>query len=181
MASATDGWPFADNVFDNVLCTQVLEHVVDLRGALSEIGRVIKPGGTVIVTVPFIYHEHGAPFDYRRFSIYGAKQYFAKHYEITELKRQGGIGSTLGLLWLAWIELEMARWRATRFLKGACFPLWVVYCGLVNGLCYLIDRLDRTQSAYSNLLIIVRKKATETNGVITCGVSVPSTSAKTPH
>jgi ubiquinone/menaquinone biosynthesis C-methylase UbiE len=43
---------FADNSFDLVICSEVLEHVLNPRQALAEIRRVVKPGGTVIVTTP---------------------------------------------------------------------------------------------------------------------------------
>jgi SAM-dependent methyltransferase len=44
--------PFADASFDLVLCSHVLEHVVDDRRAIAEIARVLDPGGTAIVLVP---------------------------------------------------------------------------------------------------------------------------------
>ncbi|MCW5912550.1 MAG: class I SAM-dependent methyltransferase, partial [Cyclobacteriaceae bacterium] len=45
--------PFADNTFDTVLCNHVLEHVADDIKAMSEIRRVLKPGGWAILQVPF--------------------------------------------------------------------------------------------------------------------------------
>lgn len=44
--------PFPDNMFDTVFMTEALEHMLDYNLALSEAGRVLKPGGTFIVTVP---------------------------------------------------------------------------------------------------------------------------------
>ena len=45
--------PFAENTFDAVLCNHVLEHVRDDIKAMSEIHRVLKPGGFSILQVPF--------------------------------------------------------------------------------------------------------------------------------
>lgn len=45
--------PFAENTFDVVLCNHVLEHVRDDHKAMSEIHRVLKPGGFAILQVPF--------------------------------------------------------------------------------------------------------------------------------
>ncbi|MBX2962545.1 MAG: class I SAM-dependent methyltransferase [Cyclobacteriaceae bacterium] len=45
--------PFEDNRFDVVLCNHVLEHVQDDIKAMSEIYRVLKPGGFAILQVPF--------------------------------------------------------------------------------------------------------------------------------
>jgi len=44
--------PFADDSFDKVICSEVLEHIPDYRGALREIGRVLRPGGLFCASVP---------------------------------------------------------------------------------------------------------------------------------
>ncbi len=44
--------PFADDSFDKVICSEVLEHIPDYRGALAEIQRVLKPGGLLCASVP---------------------------------------------------------------------------------------------------------------------------------
>jgi SAM-dependent methyltransferase len=44
--------PFADGTFDRIICSEVLEHISDDAGAISELTRVLKPGGTIAVTVP---------------------------------------------------------------------------------------------------------------------------------
>jgi SAM-dependent methyltransferase len=47
--------PFEDDSIDIIFCNHVLEHVDDDRKALSEIRRVLKPGGWAILQVPFFY------------------------------------------------------------------------------------------------------------------------------
>ncbi len=150
-------WPLDGNSFDHVLCTQVLEHVVDLENTLGEIRRVLKPGGQLIVAIPFIFQEHGVPNDYRRFSLYGAQQMLAPHYDLRELKLQGGIGTALGLLGLNWIDYTMRQRTLTRIVFAAGLPLWIVFCGLVNSFGFLLDKVDRTQAFYTNLLVVARK------------------------
>jgi SAM-dependent methyltransferase len=44
--------PFADETFDRVICAEVLEHLIDDRAAMAELARVLRPGGTMAVTVP---------------------------------------------------------------------------------------------------------------------------------
>lgn len=44
--------PFDNNTFDRVICAEVLEHIADHQGAASELVRVLKPGGTLAVSVP---------------------------------------------------------------------------------------------------------------------------------
>lgn len=44
---------FSDNSFDALLALDVLEHIADYKGALSELHRVLRPGGKLIATAPF--------------------------------------------------------------------------------------------------------------------------------
>lgn len=44
--------PFPDGAFDRVIAAEVLEHIVDDRAAVAELARVLRPGGTIAVTVP---------------------------------------------------------------------------------------------------------------------------------
>ncbi len=44
--------PFADGTFDRIIASEVLEHLTNDQGALAELTRVLKPGGTIAVTVP---------------------------------------------------------------------------------------------------------------------------------
>ncbi|MCU0668002.1 MAG: class I SAM-dependent methyltransferase [Myxococcota bacterium] len=50
--------PFADASFDRAICSEVMEHVHDYRGAARELARVVRPGGTAAVTVPTATSEH---------------------------------------------------------------------------------------------------------------------------
>ena len=52
----SDGIPFPDASFDCVFCIEVLEHVPNPWGALSEIHRVLRPGGVLALSVPNPYH-----------------------------------------------------------------------------------------------------------------------------
>ncbi|HET8990202.1 MAG TPA: class I SAM-dependent methyltransferase [Acidimicrobiales bacterium] len=44
--------PFADGAFDRVICSEVLEHIPEDRAAMAELARVLRPGGTMAITVP---------------------------------------------------------------------------------------------------------------------------------
>jgi SAM-dependent methyltransferase len=66
-------FPFPDQKFNGVICNQVLEHVFTPDGFLSEIRRVLKTGGKLLLTVPFVWDEHEQPWDYARYSSFGLK------------------------------------------------------------------------------------------------------------
>lgn len=71
--------PFADGTIAQVVCSEVLEHVENDQGAISELGRVLKPGGTAYITVP---HKR---------AYYGVDDRYVRHfrrYEISEMQQK---------------------------------------------------------------------------------------------
>lgn len=65
--------PYQDAEFDCVLCTEVLEHAEDPVGLTQEMFRVLRPGGEALVSVPFMWGIHEAPYDFRRYSPEGIR------------------------------------------------------------------------------------------------------------
>ncbi len=68
--------PEPDGSFDAILCSEVLEHVPDPRAALGELVRLLKPGGTLIVTAPFCSLTHFAPHHHAT----GFSRYYYRHH-----------------------------------------------------------------------------------------------------
>ena len=70
--------PRSDNSFDNIICTEVFEHLPDPIKALKELTRVLKINGKILITAPFrcLYHQDPY-FFYSGFSKYWY-QHFAK-------------------------------------------------------------------------------------------------------
>jgi len=60
--------PFESGSFDTVLLSDVLEHIARPEGLINELARVLAPSGSLILTVPFLYHVHEAPHDYHRYT-----------------------------------------------------------------------------------------------------------------
>jgi ubiquinone/menaquinone biosynthesis C-methylase UbiE len=83
--------PAESGSFDAILCTEVLEHVPDPIAGLSEMCRLLRFGGELILTAPFCSIAHMAPYHY--FS--GFNKYFYKYHlprlgmEITEIAANG--------------------------------------------------------------------------------------------
>jgi len=63
--------PLAGDSFDVVLLLDVLEHIEDAGELLAQIQRVLKPGGRLLMSVPFLYPIHDAPRDFLRPTRYG--------------------------------------------------------------------------------------------------------------
>lgn len=63
--------PFDDNTFDSVFSSETFEHIFNLSEILDEIKRVLKPGGKLMITIPFVWDEHEIPYDFARYTTYG--------------------------------------------------------------------------------------------------------------
>lgn len=91
--------PFADGGFDAALCLEVLEHVQDHLAALNQIGRVLKPGGTLLLSMPFLYPVHDAPHDYQRLTEFGLRRDLSRAgFRIVRFAKVGHAVRSAGLL-----------------------------------------------------------------------------------
>jgi SAM-dependent methyltransferase len=61
-------WPVDSGSIDAVLCTETLEHVLEPLRFLAEAHRCLRPGGRLLMTVPFAARWHFIPYDYWRFT-----------------------------------------------------------------------------------------------------------------
>jgi SAM-dependent methyltransferase len=66
--------PLPDASVDAIICNEVLEHAVDPDRLIPEMFRVLRSGGKMLVTVPFIWGLHELPYDFRRYTIIGIRK-----------------------------------------------------------------------------------------------------------
>jgi O-methyltransferase len=80
--------PIADDRYDLVLLSQVLEHLPDPTAVLHELHRVLKPGGRIWASAPLFYEEHEQPYDFYRYTQFGLRHLF-EQCGFTDLKIDG--------------------------------------------------------------------------------------------
>jgi SAM-dependent methyltransferase len=143
--------PIADESFDVVLCTQVLEHVPEPARVLAEAHRVLRTSGLAVLTVPFAAAEHEEPNDYLRFTSYGITDLLERcGFEAVNVKKQFGFWSAIG---------EMIYWHYHRKLAGTRWEKYWFAAGTTMFLrgFHLLNRLDPDEKLVLNLFVTARK------------------------
>jgi SAM-dependent methyltransferase len=102
IVAVSEELPLADSSCQGVILIAVLEHVPNADRTLTEIHRVLAPGGRVLVDVPFIQGYHAAPADHRRYTEQGLR---------AELQRYGFEPEASGIAVgpasaMAWVSAE---------------------------------------------------------------------------
>lgn len=118
--------PIASESMDAVLLLEVLEHLPDDHKALTEIRRVLKPGGRLYLSVPFIYPVHDAPADFRRYTVFGSRHVLATQgFTVTrELCHGNSLVTAMQLFNLSLLEIVRdvyLRNRSAGLLAGLLF------------------------------------------------------------
>ncbi len=85
--------PLQSQSIDHVLLLDVLEHLPQPAACLEEIQRVLRPGGRLIIQVPFMYPLHDAPLDFHRWTRFGLHR--AAQEAGFEIVRESAIGHPL--------------------------------------------------------------------------------------
>jgi SAM-dependent methyltransferase len=109
--------PFADESFDTILTTDVLEHIREPDLFWQEMSRVLKSNGKIILSVPFLYWLHEEPHDYCRYTSYKLRDFCERQgLEVLRLESYGG-----GLE----VVLDIVSKHLTRHSRISAIHLWI--------------------------------------------------------
>ena len=127
--------PLSDASMDVVLATQVLEHIPDPVAVIGEIRRVLKPGGTLMLSVPSIFPQHGSPGDYWRYMPQGLEWILRDFHSVT-VRGEAGTVPSIFLILNVYLQLLTGPWpRLQRLLRWTICPLNNL-AGLLAGKVY---------------------------------------------
>lgn len=143
--------PRSECSYDSILCNAVLEHVRFSSEVLQELRRLLKPGGHLVLTIPFLQPFHPCPGDYRRFTREGMTELGRSHqFEVMELLPVHSMAQTI--TWILWACLqEKGMWLTRKLLK---LPL-MLWCRMSNRTDF---QLLRNANTYQ---MVLRKTETE--------------------
>lgn len=139
--------PFTNDFFDNVLCTEVLEHVPEPLMALREMWRVAKPGGILLLTVPLSEQLHEEPYDFYRFTKYVLDYILRKSdWQVLRKYERGGTWLELGYRFSSFLYSSIgAKQSASGILEPRSLlgPPIVVACTIVQLIAAILDKVWR--------------------------------------
>ncbi len=134
IVGVAEALPLRDEVVDGVILQAVLEHVADGERTLAEIFRVLRPGGRVMIDLPFIQGYHASPGDYRRYTEMGLRNELERHgFEVTG--SGVAIGPASGMAWVTGDFLAL-------LLSGRSKRLFLFACLLTRPLVWPLQWLD---------------------------------------
>lgn len=151
-----DRFPVADGSFNTVLCNQVLEHIFRPERFLTEITRILRPGGCLIMTVPFLWPEHEQPYDCLRYTSFGLRDQLERTGLIVERQQKLTLGG--GAL------CALAADRLNTRLRPAPLLLRLLVRGLLIGPLSLLGWLlaataPADAELYLDNFVVCRKRA----------------------
>jgi SAM-dependent methyltransferase len=102
--------PLENSVVDTIIATEVFEHCSKPEDVMIEMLRVLKPGGLLFFTVPFIWNLHVVPYDEYRYTPFSLRRHLTNSGFIDlDLKPLGG--------WDASLAQMLGIWSQQRYLK----------------------------------------------------------------
>lgn len=150
--------PFGEGTFDTVLLLEVLEHVSLPERVLAEIGRVLAPGGVLLLSMPFLYPLHDAPHDYQRLTAYGL-QHAVRRAGLdgaAPMPRCTGLHAAALLAAIACADAVLSATRERRW-RLLFAPMLIVCIPLINLTGWMLGGLGGPTMLASGHLLIAHK------------------------
>lgn len=125
--------PFPDEKFDALICTEVLEHVENYQKLVNEIFRVMKKGGTGVVTIPWSARYHYIPFDYFRYTPSALKSIFRRFSEVSIRPRGSDTIAIVSKIIVLWFRNLIPKRPWDWFL----LPVWIALLPVLGLLVFV--------------------------------------------
>ena len=127
--------PLKDKTIDTILLLQVLEHLDDPEKALSEMFRILRPGGVVIGALPFLYPIHDSPYDMARYTDQMLRKIFEKAgFQVVTITKEG---SFVGQIAQSINVFFMTRIKDVLYAKKNIIS-FIYFCLLVSTIPFII-------------------------------------------
>ena len=136
--AAAEFIPHPSNCFDIVICAELFEHVRNPVTILEEVFRVLRPNGQILITTPFLFHIHGDPYDYGRYTDHYWESVLAEvGFAVERIERQGFFYAVL---------LDFIKQYCRRILRGPLYWSGGWIFALLQKLLLLVERSPRVRT-----------------------------------
>jgi SAM-dependent methyltransferase len=146
--------------FDTVLSTQVLEHIGHPQKLLEEAHRLLKKGGILIMTAPFLWQEHSIPHDYCRFSQYSLQSFVEEAgFDVLEIRKLEGAFASIQQMNIVSILGRERKWLLSKIYHGVVNRFIMI--PLINVAAMTLDKKVHNDKLYLTTLTIAEKREVE--------------------
>ena len=157
-------FPYKDETYNVVLCSQVLEHSFSPKILLTEIFRVLEVKGTLCLTIPFLWPEHEQPYDSQRFTSFGLINILkGVGFNVVSVKKTNPGLTALIQLTIEWLEslgrklikgkFTLLTWRLMMFIPYTILN----FIGLIYRNIPLVNMTNNKYEMYLDLVVIAIK------------------------
>jgi len=149
--------PFAANSFDSIFSSEVFEHVFNLEEILPEMNRVLKPGGHLLITCPFVWPEHEKPHDFARYTLFALRSRLeAAGFTIEVLDKSGNFFTAVCQLRIAFFhDVILPKLTFPVLIKATRFFI----LPFLNTAALLFNKiLPGNQDMYLSNIVVAKKK-----------------------
>ncbi len=117
--------PLEENSVDTVMATELFEHLPDIQSVLNEIHRVLKPGGILFFTVPFLWPLHDVPHDEYRYTPFALKRHLkTAGLDSIKIKPYGGWNASMAQMLGLWLTRSALNNEDRKKLSESFFPFY---------------------------------------------------------
>ncbi|HEY6503090.1 MAG TPA: class I SAM-dependent methyltransferase [Chitinophagaceae bacterium] len=152
--------PFANESFDSVFSSEVFEHIFNIDEILQEINRVMKKNGKILITCPFVWHEHEVPVDYARYTRFALKHLFEKHgFKILSQDKSGDFNQAISQMRMVYLAEHVIPsvplLGKSKFFRTSVAP--GIYFIVNSWFCIKHRLLPKRKDWYLNNIVLAEK------------------------
>lgn len=157
--------PFDDNYFDFIICTEVLGHAEEPEKLISEMQRVLKKGGHLLLTVPLLQLLNEVPYDFHRYTPFGLRNLMKSNN--LEIKTIAGYSGLVGFFISSAIRYPLRAMNKTakllrfKLFYSAYNPIIFLLILMPQILYTLTSKIAYNEKVYTN-------KTYRSYGVLAC-------------
>ncbi len=148
-ADLSEPLPFEDECADTIVSFQVMEHLKEPGLFLSECYRILRAGGWLFITLPFMWQIHEAPYDFFRYTRFGL-EYLLQKNGFVDIQIQENTG-----FWQMWI-LKF-NYHTERFARGPFKYLWIPIWWIGQVISPILDKYDKHPQETGSYTVMSRK------------------------